>query len=352
MKFLTIKPSLLVVCLLSLFCNLTYADEKPEGDPIFSIRATDEWWDNNSLPSVQMISKKATEGSRWITSIFVYPDQRKGLCCGINNSLNVTYFASITSMSPLQSSISSVCATLQIDYPDKVVSISMKSCPDDRFEDSNTTVIKKTEFIKGSNFLIFDLPDPLENQYYQFEIGFRSTSASNWIKCEQLDFYNSVNKISVPVIEKIPDSPGKFALTSHKGELHVLASIYDYGYNFIEDVYFPGQSSKLKVATDTEDSNWRNKLADEGESFIMTAPENTNHYMKIRAKSVLSDGSQSEELVTWINNNGITTGLDEINNSDINSQVEWYNLQGMKIENPTNGIFIKVSDGKSVKVKL
>ena len=43
------------------------------------------------------------------------------------------------------------------------------------------------------------------------------------------------------------------------------------------------------------------------------------------------------------------TGIDDVN-IDSNSPVEYFNLQGVKVENPSNGIFIKRQGGKASKV--
>ena len=47
----------------------------------------------------------------------------------------------------------------------------------------------------------------------------------------------------------------------------------------------------------------------------------------------------------------IATGVDEIK-ENVNAPVEYYNLQGVKVENPTKGIFIKKQGTKATKVVL
>jgi tetrahydromethanopterin S-methyltransferase subunit A len=39
-------------------------------------------------------------------------------------------------------------------------------------------------------------------------------------------------------------------------------------------------------------------------------------------------------------------------NNDANAPVEYYNLQGVKVANPSNGVFIKVQGNKSTKVYI
>ena len=48
---------------------------------------------------------------------------------------------------------------------------------------------------------------------------------------------------------------------------------------------------------------------------------------------------------------GTTTGIEDVV-TDENAPVEYYNLQGMRVENPSNGIFIRRQGGKTVKVAL
>lgn len=52
--------------------------------------------------------------------------------------------------------------------------------------------------------------------------------------------------------------------------------------------------------------------------------------------------------VKWLNDQWTGTGVEDII-IDTNAPIEYYNLQGIKIENPTNGIFIKKQGGKATK---
>ena len=59
-------------------------------------------------------------------------------------------------------------------------------------------------------------------------------------------------------------------------------------------------------------------------------------------------------------NNDTPTGVDLVqltggDSFDANAPVEWYNLQGMRVENPSNGIFIRkaiMEDGSIVVNKI
>lgn len=43
------------------------------------------------------------------------------------------------------------------------------------------------------------------------------------------------------------------------------------------------------------------------------------------------------------------TGIEEVE-SESAAPVEYYNMQGVKVENPTNGVYVKRKGGKATKV--
>ena len=47
-----------------------------------------------------------------------------------------------------------------------------------------------------------------------------------------------------------------------------------------------------------------------------------------------------------------TGGIENIESNDVEAPVEYYNLQGVKVANPENGIFIRVQGGNATKVVL
>lgn len=55
--------------------------------------------------------------------------------------------------------------------------------------------------------------------------------------------------------------------------------------------------------------------------------------------------------VKWLNEQWTGTGVENIE-FDENSPIEYYNLQGIKVINPTNGTFIKVQGSKAIKVSV
>ena len=53
--------------------------------------------------------------------------------------------------------------------------------------------------------------------------------------------------------------------------------------------------------------------------------------------------------VKWLNEQWSGTGIDGITTND-DADIKYYNLQGIKIDNPTNGIYIKVQGAKASKI--
>ncbi len=58
-------------------------------------------------------------------------------------------------------------------------------------------------------------------------------------------------------------------------------------------------------------------------------------------------GTVAEKLLFAVDN---TSGVENFEAEDANAPVEYYNLQGVKVANPSNGIFIKVQGNKASKV--
>lgn len=74
-------------------------------------------------------------------------------------------------------------------------------------------------------------------------------------------------------------------------------------------------------------------------------------YVKDAEGSVELYVLRGNELIKFASGSGIFTGIENIS-SDSNAPVEYYNLQGVKVENPSNGIFVKKQGSKVSKVAL
>lgn len=65
------------------------------------------------------------------------------------------------------------------------------------------------------------------------------------------------------------------------------------------------------------------------------------------APAVLADGAEIALPMAFAKN---TSGIGEIVNDDANAPVEYFNLQGVRVANPENGLYIRRQGGKATKV--
>lgn len=73
--------------------------------------------------------------------------------------------------------------------------------------------------------------------------------------------------------------------------------------------------------------------------------------VKIRAKAVNGAGThESEEVAFGIDSNNTPTGVEAIEAEDNEAEVEWFNLQGVRVENPAAGLYIRRQGNKVEKV--
>ena len=100
------------------------------------------------------------------------------------------------------------------------------------------------------------------------------------------------------------------------------ASLHDYIENFI---------SSIKTATQYDYLRWPQYTT----GNIHEAKEQFLNYLDNR--------------LNWLVNQWGEAGIDNIS-PEINSPTIYYNLQGLKVESPSGGIYIKVQNGKASKV--
>ena len=76
------------------------------------------------------------------------------------------------------------------------------------------------------------------------------------------------------------------------------------------------------------------------------------HVSKNGASAPISGGNSNEKFQITASDSGYTlpTGVDTIGAED--GEAEYFNLQGVKVQNPEHGIYVKVQNGKAVKVVL
>ena len=71
----------------------------------------------------------------------------------------------------------------------------------------------------------------------------------------------------------------------------------------------------------------------------------------VRAKAVNGAGThESPEVVFGIKGDGITTGVEAVEAAADNGEVEWFNLHGVRVGNPANGLYIRRCGNKVEKI--
>ena len=80
----------------------------------------------------------------------------------------------------------------------------------------------------------------------------------------------------------------------------------------------------------------------EGDEIVLNASHNTLSFYACDPET----GSHSKTVTYQL---AVATGVDEINAADA-SEVVYFNLQGVRVANPENGTYIRVTNGKADKV--
>lgn len=136
------------------------------------------------------------------------------------------------------------------------------------------------------------------------------------------------------------------------GKLHMICYELDSNNNVVSDSSQPQSVRRAEGSIDWTDTSWTNEVADKWEGVTVESPRITGHKMAIRAKAELPDGSFSPERQFFFNTDGIFTGIDSTLCDASTETPAYYTLQGVRVDNPSNGIYIRVARGKAEKVAL
>lgn len=118
-------------------------------------------------------------------------------------------------------------------------------------------------------------------------------------------------------------------------------STNDWKYNF-------GAGETTNITENTSIDAWFNS----SENFVL-APEEGKTYENVQVTFTLVEGSgfQGSAIPATIKLSWNTTGVEAIV-ADENAEAVYYNMQGVKVANPTSGLYIKVAGNKATKVAL
>ncbi len=155
-----------------------------------------------------------------------------------------------------------------------------------------------------------------------------------------------------PAFDLMEDDATKVSLMSTKGELHVWTVEYDKDGNAVKENGEDVAASVMAKAPAADDTAWTNKVAEEGENYEIYVPVTAGNYLSIRAKSVLGD-LHSEELVKNVDASGnIISSVEGVAADYMNSPVEYFNLQGVRVAADQPGLYIRRQGSKVEKVAI
>ena len=344
------------------------ASHANEIDPKFydiSMGANNNLWETNDEWLTELESKKSIFGAYWRTKVMLFFDYLL-----LGPPVSIDYTSELYTVSPIPNSISSLRLNMVYtanDLMSYVAGADLVVSKNEDFSDPLFVIHHDTSEDTYPHLWYFDIPVPAPNLYYKFLITTKSVqeySGSNkvkdgsWLKLEAMAVYWA-EVLAQPSISVSPNQNGEYTLMSESGELHALIVEYDKDGNVVKNhtPIYPNETQPVAARTvvdglvDLDDTSWRNKVAGNGETFSIPAPETEGDYMLVRAKSVYRT-NQSEELLRFVTTGGVTTGVKCIDTDQNSSSPEYYTLSGIPVAKPANGIYIRVKDGKAEKVRL
>lgn len=313
-----------------------------KADEYFDPSGHDEYisaynWTTNTQPADPLETTEAFAGTFWETFAF----SREG-----NTFMPSTGFidfpitGTITSKSTVNKNFRRVAlhlSYLTTDWRDQYPHTTfMKIATSSDFEDAQTIYPTRMLSTQGE-FLIFDLPERSTNDFYQFCFEVPAGGPRDaWVGVYEIFFYTASESEAVSV--DVDEENKICTLISNSGELHVIAEEYDSAGNYLGDISYIRRN----------DEPWTNKVAEENEPYTINFPATSGNYIEVYAKSV-NNGVHSAEKYIRLTNNETPSSLKnlDIQSVDNLSPVEWYDLNGTKLEFPSKGLMIKRQNSKS-----
>jgi len=187
-----------------------------------------------------------------------------------------------------------------------------------------------------------------------FEQDGVTVTATNGVDEVTFEFLLTVTPIELdePSFDLMEGDATKVAVLSTKGDLHVWTLEYDKNGTLLKDNGEDVPASVVAKAPAADDNTWMNKVADEGVPYEILVPTTEGNYLKIRAKSVFN-GVHSAELVKMVDSNGgLKTGVETVVVDDENATVEYFNVQGVRVNADQPGLYIRRQGSKVEKVTI
>jgi len=255
--------------------------------------------------------------------------------------------SSLYNETAIQSAISTV--TLHVEVPTQADTSKLKDLrllvsSDNRF--SNPKVITTTDKVENNADLNFYINDPQPDKYYKLEFDVTYSNKSRILNINNVTFYSL--RSATPVFS-LNASDKICTVTSESGALHLIATEYNQNGTVYRDI-IPEDRQAPERTVPLDDTSWIHKVAEQNEEYTVKLPEDNSHFIHIRAKSQKSDGSFSEEISKIYTADGIETSTSPSIISDSESNSEYYDLYGRRLDSPASGVCIKVSAGKTTKL--
>lgn len=197
------------------------------------------------------------------------------------------------------------------------------------FKNGNVTI----EFVKNSRTVRFN------SDRFQ---GYDSYNA-NMAKPENLTKLFRLGGTPMPT--RTQNADGSVVFVSTVGELHVRVENRDENN---KPIAAAGQSMMARAASENP---WTNKVADANVEYTILVPVEPVHHIYVEAKSV--NGTFHSEVDKFtLDQSGTTTGITAVETEDTDAPVEYYNMQGVRVMNPAQGLYIRRQGNRVEKVAL
>lgn len=307
-------------------------------EALFTIKTDESIWDG-SWPDLKSDEMGGTE---WSAKAF--RKSGNGLKCGIGDREYVAY---IKSDAPVKDKVGVVSAYFIVPemYKEYLRGITLRVSENGHTDEdgylTDYTEISYEGAYSPATYWNFYIPQPKENLYYQLLVDFKKSGVSDWI---QLDLVHFFGVQADPEMLADRTNDGGFRFMAHDGDLHLIAHEYDKE----NDTWSAHTPSSYPFIED-DDTTWQNWVANPNEEYVIYPSQDRNKYLKVRAKTVSGD-THSAELVKYLNLEGVSTLVESMTVDFEEDDVEWYNMQGIRVDNPGKGIFIKITDGKALKI--
>lgn len=148
-----------------------------------------------------------------------------------------------------------------------------------------------------------------------------------------------------PMPTRTQNADGSVVFVSTVGELHVIVENRDKNN---KPIAAAGQSMMARAASENP---WTNKVADANVEYTIPVPVEPVHHIYVEAKSV--NGTFHSEVDKFtLDQSGTTTGITAVEAEDADAPVEYYNMQGVRVMNPAQGLYIRRQGNRVEKVAL